>query len=1056
MGKHYYILESEIDHMLSDYSDLNVEIALRIIAHDKALQEYFFKFNKSIDWFYKIKDAGYFDSLNNPFEIETPPGSGYYKMPKWPALRYLENISSNENLPDDIIIEILEIIKDISSPKIDRSPDNPRTWGSIVKILTNLPKDKIPIEIFDFVPRWIKSRFRMSIPDHEILSELLPKFLKEGHNNEDIKKTEKIIENILPYDDDGDTPRLIIDNYWLNESLIRSEYGQIIGKECSVDLIYNICNKLKEIQDSQYCDKSGSCSKDIDEYSYIIEIKYDDQYCLDVTFKKIYRQDNSVTFNKEFNHIADINNPDKFDDFIKSKLNDYADMRPMLDKVDARELYFDLFQDNSYIWYSSFDRDDIELNYDAKELIVSIIYTFLNAKTDNGDIVEPILQSLMEFETYPYAIFKRIAIRLISDNWDKYKNILWSELNKPYGRYFLIDPNIRIELDSLFRNNVKNLTQSDKNIIQDYIEQGPVYKYSDEQIRIDRWKQEWYSSLKSDPEFKVKYDKLRAKTNVDLQIKEDSSYFRVGRLSPKTAEQLAELPIDEIIKYFNEFRSSGFNEPDINGLAEEIENVIQRNPEKYINDLEKFIDAKYLLVYEIISAIRKVWAEKKPIDWENILSFLLKYFQSDKFKSDELLTEDDDWQINHNGIIGEISWLIRDAIKDDDWSMPSSCIGLSIELLKLCLNKAEERSLDDEFREQLFRDPVTYALNSSRGKVLTSVIFLSLWIARTDPSRKDKKDRWLETELKTLFENALNGNIREAYILFGQYIPNFSYLNIEWVTQNIERMRQLQDNDLWYFFMCGYLFNKKVYYAHMKNMVDFYKRALEEFGQYDSKNGKDSLIEHIAIGYLGDISDFSLADGLLKTIFERWSPDEICKLLEVFYRKPRLGKDESLEALEEKMLQVWGTIISHCQIKLEDENLNDDDKKVLSHLLLLTLWIPKLDEKHTKWLEFAVPHAQKIFNIPLFIEQLSYFIDGPRELEDKGLNALYISRIYLKLMEGEDIPDYKEDKIKSLITYIYENGNKKAKNHADLIIDKYARSGNDMLKKIWEDYNIET
>jgi hypothetical protein len=166
------------------------------LIKDKSYSDYFFKKAVGIEWFDILSKEGYFSAKNAPMPFEAEE-KGFFSIPEWNVLPYLENISQQVRFPDDekSIDELLKIIREVSnytSPS-GQHIDNYRTWWYFVKILLNLPNQKITEEIIRLIPIWLDSKFSTSLPGAEIVKNLLPKFLN-SNNPEDWKKGERIIE----------------------------------------------------------------------------------------------------------------------------------------------------------------------------------------------------------------------------------------------------------------------------------------------------------------------------------------------------------------------------------------------------------------------------------------------------------------------------------------------------------------------------------------------------------------------------------------------------------------------------------------------------------------------------------------------------------------------------------------------------------------------------------------------------------------------------------------------------------------------------------------------
>jgi len=241
-----------------------IEFTLKLIQ-DKDFRDYFFNKVSAIHWFDILKKEGYF----KPSE-ETKPQEmkekGRFTIPQWYVLSYLEKISQQVTIPgnEKYIDELLAIIKEVSNYKDPNGQhiDNERTWYYFIKILSNIPNDKIPIDIIDLIPNWLDSKFGTMFQGAEIATKLLPKFLTEKQTPEDIQKVEKIIDYITAFkiiklskeikkiSAKKEDAVLITDPYYLKEPF--EKYSDIIGEKCTSKVIENLTKKIHRLLKKEY------------------------------------------------------------------------------------------------------------------------------------------------------------------------------------------------------------------------------------------------------------------------------------------------------------------------------------------------------------------------------------------------------------------------------------------------------------------------------------------------------------------------------------------------------------------------------------------------------------------------------------------------------------------------------------------------------------------------------------------------------------------------------------------------------------------------------------
>jgi hypothetical protein len=254
-----------------------VEFILKLMEEEH-YRNYFFKKVTALHWFPVLKKEGFF----KPSEKTRPQEAkekGLFSIPVWNVLFYLDAVSQTANLPDNekYISELLSIIEDVSTYKDTKGEriDNYRTWYYFVKMLLNLPNEKITEEVINFIPIWLDSKFDTGVPGSEITTKLLPKFLTD--NPEDIRKAEKIIESITairtyPLSEERarilgkkKEEKLAVDPYWLKEAF--DKFSQVIAEKCSRRVIEDLASKVKSLLKKE---ENGSYESFYEEPDYSI------------------------------------------------------------------------------------------------------------------------------------------------------------------------------------------------------------------------------------------------------------------------------------------------------------------------------------------------------------------------------------------------------------------------------------------------------------------------------------------------------------------------------------------------------------------------------------------------------------------------------------------------------------------------------------------------------------------------------------------------------------------------------------------------------------------
>ena len=135
-----------------------VIFVLALIDLDADYEQKFYKRLKTSNWFKILKSKGVFKPENNSLSF-------------WHPLTYLEELSRQIKAGTalELVDELIAVVRSVSA----NSKDTSHTWYSFIKILTNLPNDKVPLDIFNFIPIWLDG----NIETQKLCTPLLSKFL---------------------------------------------------------------------------------------------------------------------------------------------------------------------------------------------------------------------------------------------------------------------------------------------------------------------------------------------------------------------------------------------------------------------------------------------------------------------------------------------------------------------------------------------------------------------------------------------------------------------------------------------------------------------------------------------------------------------------------------------------------------------------------------------------------------------------------------------------------------------------------------------------------------
>lgn len=239
---------------MSATEDSQAKKIFQLIKNDKSQENHFFEVLASssnpFPWLKPLMERGYFAPNNNPPPEEVPNKKGYFTIPRWNVLGYLENVAQqNANNPnDEITAPIVSVVDSIINYKNEAGEriDNCTTDWVMVKVIFKLPVEKITEAHIEFVRTALRSRWRAaSLIASELGTTAFGHLI--SHNAKELLL--KLLDVVLDYQkNESRIPEKypsIIDEYWLNDMLEKHKVG--IAKLCAEQAAEVALTKMRSI-----------------------------------------------------------------------------------------------------------------------------------------------------------------------------------------------------------------------------------------------------------------------------------------------------------------------------------------------------------------------------------------------------------------------------------------------------------------------------------------------------------------------------------------------------------------------------------------------------------------------------------------------------------------------------------------------------------------------------------------------------------------------------------------------------------------------------------------
>jgi len=623
-----------------------------------------------------------------------------------------------------------------------------------------------------------------------------------------------------------------------------------------------------------------------------------------------------------------------------------------------------------------------------------------------------------------HPIFKRLAFHTINNKYDELKEFFWNWFDAYKDT---INTTFKHELYKLLEDNNSKFSEDEFEKLIAWIENLDYSKYYEDvsaehlEIVTAYKKKEWLWSIKASS-IKVQelYDKYNAVNSSELEHPRFDMWTSgtewVGCQSPiEEKDVFCNKTVDEIIQEIKTFDPSKIEKDRftsdsdlIEGLANDLADCVKEDPNKYSLEIEKFIELEWIYKYHLIYSLTNAWKEKKKFEWGKIFDFILKILDEDFFASQEQYVL---W------LKGQIASLIEYGTQSDENAFDKKYLPQAKEILFLLINNKEAEQIEYE------NDLNTYVLNSINGKALHALINYALRYGRLNSSQSVK---W-EDDVKAFFTKQLDENTeysKSIFTILGEYLPNLSFLDKEWIDTNFNRIFPIENDHLWEIAISGYfLYSSTVY-------TDIYEQ-FKQYGHIDkalkfkfrSDHTKRKVIQHICIMYNSSKDNETIFD-----VIESQDQESILELIRFMWQVVRKNITEDART---KIFILWQKIY---EVFREDDS--STAQAIFSTLSKWFVFINTIDAEILPYLKLTAKYTEKNHNAYFIVEELESLVQN---------NPKYVGELYVEMLTNDIFPTYKQEQIENTIESLYKLGEK---DNAKIICNFYRKKGIYFLNEI--------
>ncbi|RYZ91075.1 MAG: hypothetical protein EOP04_01745 [Proteobacteria bacterium] len=375
------------------------------------------------------------------------------------------------------------------------------------------------------------------------------------------------------------------------------------------------------------------------------------------------------------------------------------------------------------------------------------------------------------------------------------------------------------------------------------------------------------------------------------------SYFTAsfGHDRPIADSEFTSKGVAEQARLVSEYRAGAKRDTSYQGLAEQLQEAVQADPEKYLLQLHLFVKVPFLFISRMISAFTHLLEKDVIKEYAPILNFIETVFLEENFKMDE----DEKYDYRRDVIRQTADFIKAVILKRSSLSLNEGDFKRLENALLHLLAMPESMDNDDRINHDLH----THVLNSTQGRLLTTLLELA-WQARKDlPS--ELTVRWPES-IKAYFTSRLERSEigdKDFSIILGEQLSLLLHLDKTWVEQHIRSIFP-ETNPVHLNFTLASSLSK--YIRQSRDVYDLFTRN----GLFDlvlTKYEDDpSVLDTICLYAINEWSFWDRepeeADSLIGTLMRAESEKVLMGILISILKSNRLNK--------EKTIAFWNTSLS--------------------------------------------------------------------------------------------------------------------------------------------------
>jgi hypothetical protein len=590
-------------------------------------------------------------------------------------------------------------------------------------------------------------------------------------------------------------------------------------------------------------------------------------------------------------------------------------------------------EDYSYIWRPAIENHAQNHDRGMRDALIDA----LRDTAEGTARREPptLLPMVQGFLKRPWRVFRRMALHLVRRLPETSNDLLVSLLTD-LGNFE--DLGCRHEYYLLAKECFGRLSPPEQEKILGWIEKGPDTDRYRERVSKSAGREPTESEVEDyrrtcqrerlEPlasslpaSWKRRYEELASSTeppsHPDLPF--SSSVSWVGPTSPKTADQIEELPVKDLVDYFASWQPpSGWFQHSREGLGRALSEAVKRTPDHYAASATAFTRLDPTYVRALITGIHDGIKDGRRLpEWDPLLELSEWVLAQPRALPGRTEGPDTDEDPHWGWTRKEIARLLDMVLRKDEFAPPFSARTRVWGILD-ALTKDPDPTPEDEARYGGSNmDPATHAINTVRGETMHAVVQYALWVRRhldrAAGTRKSTASSFdMMSEVKAVLEEHLDQGQDPSIAvrsIYGQYFPSLVLLDPAWSQRNAGKIFPSDDQSSDYFWAAwsAYVsfcpaYNNVLEILRKKYLLACTQVATKREGLV-AERSPGRLAEHLVVYYWRGLIDYD--DELLNAFFEN-APDAVREDAMSFVgRSAKATQDPIEQKVLDRLKALW-------------------------------------------------------------------------------------------------------------------------------------------------------